>query len=162
MSKNRRRSNLPNSRLQLKVVGVFLSIGLACLFAQFLFGRYAISELTALFANSKLGASEAMIMESLWIYFLFAGCLLVPLTISAGILVTFRIAGPAYRMERYLRDVASGADLPPCTLRKGDDLQELCDALNAAVDRLKADRLRGSRAIRRDDRVKQGSTFVRQ
>ncbi len=138
MSKNRRRSNLPNSRLQLRLVFSFLAIGLSCLIAQFVFSYYAIRELATLFPAELDGPMEKLLTETLLYQFLFASSLMVPLMVSAGILLTFRVAGPAYRMEKYLKAISEGEQLPPCKLRNGDELQPLCDNLNAAVDYLRA------------------------
>ena len=60
--------------------------------------------------------------------------IVLPAVISVGILLTFRIAGPIYRFEEYLKAVARGENVGPCKIRKGDQLQPLCDAINAATD----------------------------
>ena len=59
--------------------------------------------------------------------------MLLPLTIAIGILVTFRIAGPLYRFERFLELVIRGEQVGPCKLRNGDELQDLCDLINEAT-----------------------------
>jgi nitrogen fixation/metabolism regulation signal transduction histidine kinase len=57
----------------------------------------------------------------------------LPLTIAVGILVTFRIAGPVYRLKEFLKSIASGATPEDCRLRKGDELQDLCSLANDAT-----------------------------
>ena len=37
-----------------------------------------------------------------------------------------------------LQSIAQGEDVGPCRIRKGDELQELCRRINAAVDALRA------------------------
>ena len=59
--------------------------------------------------------------------------LMAPLMLAVGILETFRVVGPLYRIERYLRDVAAGTKPGPCKIRKGDELQELCRVVNEAT-----------------------------
>ncbi len=60
--------------------------------------------------------------------------MLLPLTIAVGVMVTFRIAGPVYRFEKYLREVHEGTELRPCKLRKGDELEELCAIINIVTE----------------------------
>ena len=60
--------------------------------------------------------------------------MVIPLTIFAGILVTFGMAGPVHRMEGFLRDVVAGKSPRPCSIRKGDEFQELCDLINQALE----------------------------
>jgi nitrogen fixation/metabolism regulation signal transduction histidine kinase len=63
--------------------------------------------------------------------------ILVPVMIGVGIIVTHRIAGPVYRFETYLGQVARGEDVGSCRLREGDELQELCERINEAVSALR-------------------------
>jgi hypothetical protein len=65
---------------------------------------------------------------------LFSFAVLLPSVLAIGVLLTFRVAGPIYRFERYLEDVAAGRDTGPCRIREGDQLQELCDRINAALE----------------------------
>jgi signal transduction histidine kinase len=55
-----------------------------------------------------------------------------------GILITHRVAGPLYRLERHLEALASGEPSEDCTLRVDDELQGLCEKLNVAVERLRS------------------------
>ena len=67
----------------------------------------------------------------------FSLVILLPVIFAFGILLTFRIAGPVYRFEQYLGSVARGEQLGPCKIRDGDELQNLCDAINAATEPLR-------------------------
>ena len=60
--------------------------------------------------------------------------LLVPAIVGLGILATFRIAGPIYRMEAHLRSVVEGTARGPCKVRENDELQEFCALLNQALE----------------------------
>lgn len=61
--------------------------------------------------------------------------LLVPVMTLVGILITHRIAGPAYRMRMHLEAIETTGEIPgPCKIRKGDELQELCSLLNQAIE----------------------------
>lgn len=62
-----------------------------------------------------------------------------PSLLVFSILMTFRFAGPLYRIRRHLREIADGEQPGECRLRDGDELQDLCDVLNRAVARLRGD-----------------------
>ncbi|MBI5237923.1 MAG: methyl-accepting chemotaxis protein [Deltaproteobacteria bacterium] len=66
---------------------------------------------------------------------------LVTGVVTALILTIFfphKIAGPLYRMERLIKDdIGSGNLTVRFTVRKGDELNDLADALNIMLDRLK-------------------------
>ena len=78
----------------------------------------------------------AMLTETLVLSF----AILLPLTLSIGILVTFRVAGPVFRFEQHLGQIARGEAVGPCRIRKGDEFQELCIVINEAVDHLSESR----------------------
>jgi signal transduction histidine kinase len=49
---------------------------------------------------------------------------------------TNRFAGPIYRLQRGMNDVAEGKFVPPMVFRKGDSWQDLADSFNRIVARL--------------------------
>jgi len=51
----------------------------------------------------------------------------------AGIVVTHKVAGPAYKMKRQIKDVGQGRLRVPAPLRKGDDLGDLFQAFESMV-----------------------------
>jgi hypothetical protein len=59
--------------------------------------------------------------------------LLVPLTLLLGISTTFTVVGPIHRFRIYLSDLLAGQATAECTIRKGDELQDLCELLNLAT-----------------------------
>ena len=63
--------------------------------------------------------------------------LFLPVIFLVGVLTTFRIAGPLYRFEAYLRSLIRGEATEPCRIRKGDDLQGFCALLNEATASLR-------------------------
>lgn len=134
----KRRSNLPKSRVQLKIVLVFLGIGLVSLVGQYIFSLYAVRDLLGPYPRFGPELDQEL-TGTLFKQLLVSVCLLIPLTLSLGILVTFRIAGPLKRMEDYLHSIARGDDYGPCRIRDGDELGEMCEAINQAVSRMRAD-----------------------
>jgi len=53
------------------------------------------------------------------------------------IVFTHKIAGPIYNMENKLEQLLEGETPPLIILRKGDELQELADKLNATITKFK-------------------------
>lgn len=70
----------------------------------------------------------------------FSLAIVLPIVFLIGLVLTFRIAGPAYRFESYLRSLARGEELSPCRIRESDELQSLCEAINEVADGLRAKR----------------------
>ena len=60
----------------------------------------------------------------------FSFLVLVPMLVVLGVILTSHIAGPVYRFQAYLGSVVRGEYQGPCKIRKGDELQSLCDAIN--------------------------------
>lgn len=54
-------------------------------------------------------------------------------TFSIGIMATHRVAGPVFRLERFLRETIEGKQPEDCFLRSGDELKELCRLINLAT-----------------------------
>lgn len=128
----RRRIKLIKPRLQLKMVGVFVGLSALGFLLQSLHVGLRLSELSA---SMPEGGSYLMaVMPELPLEILLVSFgMLLPLTIAVGILVTFRIAGPVYRFEKFLKAVLRGEEVGPCRIRKGDEFQELCELINQAT-----------------------------
>lgn len=54
-----------------------------------------------------------------------------------GLFLSHRVAGPIYRIESYMKQVAKGEnDLRPVRLRKGDFFPEIAGIVNDAIDQI--------------------------
>ena len=127
-----RRIKLIKPLLQLKFVGVFAGVSALGFLLQSLHVGLRLSELAASLPEG--GAYLMAVMPELPIEILLVSFgMLLPLTIAVGILVTFRIAGPVYRFETYLKAVLRGDETGLCRIRKGDEFQELCELINEAT-----------------------------
>lgn len=128
----RRRIKLIKPRLQMKLVGVFVGLSALGFLLQSLHVGLRLSELAA---SLPEGGSYLMaVMPELPLEILLVSFgMLLPLTVAVGILVTFRIAGPVYRFEKYLEAVIRGEETGPCRIRKGDEFHELCELINQAT-----------------------------
>ena len=132
-----RKKKLVKSRLQLRMTAVFLAV--ACSTALF---QVVVLNWSLLRFASDLGVESGRILEGLPNILLtnlgLTFALLVPLMLFFGVQVTHRIAGPIYRFERFLDDVMEGKESGRCRIRDTDELHELCEKLNGAVDALRA------------------------
>ena len=125
----RRRIKLIKPKLQLKLVGVFVGLSALGFLLQSLHVGLRLSELAASIPEGGTYLMAVMPELPLEILLVSFGMLL-PLTVAVGILVTFRIAGPVYRFEKYLKSVIRGEEVGPCRIRQGDEFQELCELIN--------------------------------
>ena len=143
--KERRRIKLIKPRLQLKLVGVFVGLSGLGFLMQSLHVGLRISELATTLPEGGsylMAAMPALPLEILAVSF----GMILPLTVAVGILVTFRIAGPVYRLEQYLSQVLRGEEVRPCRLRQGDELQELCELINQATEPMRLKNANGEEA----------------
>lgn len=143
MAAYKRRKKLIQPRLQLRLILSFLGVALLALLLQFILFAATIATLAADLPQEGEILIERIPGYTIAVLAISIGVLL-PLTFFVGILTTFRIAGPLYRFEQHLKAIARGEDPGVCRIRKGDELQEFCRILNAALDRLKADAKGGS------------------
>jgi hypothetical protein len=67
-----------------------------------------------------------------------------------GVLTTFRVAGPLYRIEMFLKQVARGEKPADCRLRKGDELVEFCEVVNLATAPLRRTETEGGTNVNAD------------
>ena len=131
-TKYKRRIKLIKPRLQFRLIGAFLGLcALSFLLQSLLIGQ----RLSEAAAEMPAGGNylQELLPSLMFEVLLFSFGLLLPLIFTVGVLVTFRIAGPVYRFEQYLGQVARGEQNGPCRIRKGDELQDLCDRINEAT-----------------------------
>ena len=69
--------------------------------------------------------------------FLFLGILVVCL-MGLGIYVTHKVAGPLFKMSKYLQEIAKGKLCNTYPLRKGDDLQEFYETFQGMMNYLRS------------------------
>ena len=129
-----RRKKLIDKSLQLRLVGAFLAVAsIAVLFQVVLMNNSMLSLSRSLGEGGEELLRQAPTHLARTILLTLA--VLIPVTATVGIIVTHRIAGPAYRMRMYLEEIArDGAPEAPCRIRKNDELQDLCAKLNLAIE----------------------------
>ena len=131
-----RSRKLIKAGFQLKLVLSFVGLASLGLLLQFLFLG---SRLTSV-ATSLEGPGGELALElpaTLLEVFGISVAIILPVVFVFGVLLTFRVAGPIYRFEHFLKSVARGDQIGPCHIREGDELQSLCDAINEATEPLR-------------------------
>ena len=135
--KHRRTIKMILPALQLRLILMFVSLNAIAMLLQYtLLMRY----LTKLAGESS--ADGPLLLEvlgpMLGDVLMLTAFLSLPLTFAVGMLATHRFSGPIYRLQVYLRQVIAGEKPADCSLRKGDELQELCGLINQATAPLRA------------------------
>ena len=142
-TKYKRRIKIIKPRLQLKLVGVFVGLAALSVLLQSVLLAHRLTELSMRIPFGGDYLVEAM-PGILFEILLFTFGLVLPLIFAVGVLITHRIAGPIYRFEQYLSQVAAGKEVGPCRIRGGDELHELCAIINRATERIQTDRSSGA------------------
>ncbi len=133
--KYRRSRRLVLAGLQLKLAAAFALLAGISAVVQALVLVHALSSLAREVAQAEsvvFSQASALVRQNI----LISLALLVPPFLIAGVLITFRIAGPIYRFQKYFEDLAKNGYSGPCTIRRGDELQDFCRTINRGIERL--------------------------
>lgn len=134
-----RKQKLIAPRFQLKLIGTFFFLACVSALFQALMLHSSLQELEPHLGERS--AAMILLLDELFRQnLLIAFAALGPLMLVVGVIITHRIAGPVYRMERHLEAIARGENPGECRIRKGDEFQELCTRINEAVRALEARR----------------------
>jgi hypothetical protein len=139
MTHHPRKRKLIKTELQLRLVAVFVLLSVCSVLLQVILFNRSVAELSRQMVVERhvlLDALPTLFVENL----LLTSAVLVPVTFFVGVLATHRIAGPIHRFERYLASIVAGEEPGECRIREGDELQGLCNLINAAVTSLRAGR----------------------
>ncbi len=141
MAKMQRKKKLNKPRLQLKMIGIFLAISGFAAFGQALLLSQSLMSLSVTIEDPTVARTVHDAMPGiLTTNLLWTALFLLPFIFLVGLHVTHRIAGPAYRIERYLREVAeTGQVQEPCMVRQDDELQNLAESINRTFQSLQAE-----------------------
>lgn len=136
--KIRRRIYLIQKGFQLKYTGVIL---LFMFIVAWLVG-YTIYYTGWLLMGEKLAnvypqGRLVAIMRTINLTLLLRLVLITPFVVLLSVLMSHKIAGPLFRINRFLRSVASGDLSARLTLRRGDELHDLAETINEMTSDLK-------------------------
>jgi len=142
---NRRRKKLIRSDLQIKIVFITLFVASLVLLINFQMSLAALWSISIHPMGTVEGTLD-LIRHVMVKKFLISVGMALPLAVSVGILYSFRFSGPIWRFKKYFSDITTGRWDQRCSLRKGDDLKDVCDSINAGVGALR-ERVRESHFI---------------
>lgn len=133
--KNKRSRKLIRYDLQLKVVLITLFVASLVLLIHFQLSLAALWTLSELVTqNTSVTVVLEEMRRSIVSKFLISAAMAIPLAAAVGILFSFKFSGPIHRFKLFFRDLVDGCWDRPCKLRKGDDLQDICDDINHAMN----------------------------
>ena len=136
-TKYRRTRYIVRKEFQLKYIGLVLGVVLiSSLIAGYTvyYNSWVLlgESLAKVYPQGRLVAIFRSVNIKLAVNVLF----LAMLSIGLSIIASHRIAGPIYRIISFVRGLTSGNYSARLRLRKGDDLQDLADALNELAEKL--------------------------
>lgn len=136
--KFKRKQYLVAKKFQLKYVGLILLL----MFLTACMCSYIVYYTSMLLMGEKLAdvypqGRLVHIVKIVNFRILLSLIFVTPLVALIGIFASHRIAGPIYRMEKFMSGVASGNLTSRITLRSKDELITLADGVNNIVDSLR-------------------------
>src|SRR3989338_650465 len=136
--KHVRRQYLVAKKFQLKYVGLILLL----MFLTAALCSYVIYYTSMLLLGEKLAnvypqGRLVSIVKIVNFRILLSLILITPLVTIIGIFLSHRIAGPIYRMENFMANLAGGNLAPHLILREKDELIMLANGINRVVDSLR-------------------------
>lgn len=148
--KFKRTQYLVAAKFQLKYTGIILLLmfitALVCSYIVYYTGMILLVEkLANVYPQGRL----VSIINAVNARILLSVLLLTPLVVCAGIYLSHKIAGPIYRIEKFLGSMAKGDIAARLTLRKGDELTSVADSINLLNDSMKATIARQRTSLKR-------------
>jgi hypothetical protein len=134
----KRRVRLIRPGLQLRLILTFTGVSSLALLLQYILFMSALTETAAGLPNDGLILMEQL-NGLLFGVFLTSFGMVLPTLFVIGLLMTHRVAGPIYRFEIFFNQLLGGQRPKDIALRKGDELQGLCQLINSATAPLRAD-----------------------
>lgn len=132
-----RKRILIGRKLQFKYVGVILVAILASCTLIILTVYFSCwTSLVETDASIQTTAAIGKILDNLNIMMLFELPILLILACFIGIVVSHKIAGPVYRLQKAAKDVARGDLTTSVSLRSDDELKNLSDAFNSVIENM--------------------------
>ena len=136
--KFRRTNYFTSVKFQLRYVGLilmcmFIAAGV-CTYTVYCTGTAIFAEkLSSVYPQGRLVA----LINSVNYNILGNILLLIPAIVLIALYLSHKIAGPIYRIERYLSDMAAGKLTTHITLRKGDEFGGVATKINVLTDSLR-------------------------
>jgi len=128
-----KRQFIVNKEFQLKYVGViivtfFIVMGLVIWYIDLILKSF-IPSIEMMERGVEIVKSELPLIVGI--------VLLMMMLCLVMILLTFRIAGPIFRIERDIKDMITTGNLRELKIRKGDEGENLVIAINQLINKIK-------------------------
>ncbi|HLG20086.1 MAG TPA: hypothetical protein VI895_09785 [Bdellovibrionota bacterium] len=97
--------------------------------------------ITQVLQIQNLDLQDMVRTQDAYILYYLAGFFLLQVIslVVLGILITHRIAGPVYRVQRYLEEMAKSGDIKPMdSIRSKDEFHEFFESISGVINILKA------------------------
>ena len=134
----KRKQYIVAAKFQLKYVGLILVMvfltGILCSYVVYYTSMLLLGDkLANVYPQGRLIA----IVNTVNTRIILSLLLITPLVVVIGVYASHKIAGPIYRIERFLKSMVSGEISEPLTLRKNDELVSLADGINSVAESMK-------------------------
>jgi methyl-accepting chemotaxis protein len=125
--------------LQIRFILLSLAVASAILLVNFQLSLQALLDSSIPMADNPgvRPVLEGLRISIIWRFLLCLG-VAMPLAVAAGIYFSFPFAGPCYRFKKYFEELVTGRWDVRCTLRKKDELMDIADAINGAMDSVRS------------------------
>ena len=139
----RRTKYFIHKRFQLQYLGLFLVLSIFIMVmasATVYISTYDVlkEKLESVYPQSEL---RPIIRQTNWVLFRNL-ILLIPIIAVGSVYLSHKIAGPLYRIEKSIEQIAKGDLDLKVKLRQGDEFKEIAHALNHMTEKLKGMRMR--------------------
>ncbi len=135
--KNRSRKFI-RTDVQLRVILTALAVAGVVLFINFCLVMLCLSSTQATVEPGASFSSQASALRmAITLRFLLSIGIGIPVAGALGVFYSFRFAGPIYSIQRYFKGLESQPWDRRCSIRKGDDLQDVCTSINTGMDTLR-------------------------
>jgi len=136
--KFKRTQYLVQKKFQLKYVGLILALTfLTAALCSYVVYYTTMINLGEKLANVYPQGRLVSIVKMVNFRIILSVLLVSPLIAVIGILLSHKIAGPIFRMEEFLKNMAAGDLTSRLVLRKGDELMSVADGINSLSESLK-------------------------
>ena len=137
-TKSKRKQYLVAKMFQVKYIGLILLL----MFLTAALCSYVVYYTSMIIFGEKLANVYPQgrlihIVRIVNIRILLSVLLVTPLVATLGLFLSHKIAGPIYRMERFLFNMSEGDMSSTIVLREGDELVTLANGINRLADSIK-------------------------
>jgi len=137
----RRRRYIVKKEFQLKYVGLIVAVMLlSAVISGYIIYYNSWVLLGEKLANVYPQGMLVQVFRSVNMRLFVAMFFVAIICVGIGILASHRIAGPVFRMIRFLGNVTAGDYSQRIHLRKKDELKDLAEAINKLVDKLESEK----------------------